>query len=464
MVVLDENVNASAYDGVVESLAKTYGMQILTRWRNVAHGFVASAPAAAAERLCGDPRVRIVEEDFSIGSVQSGIQVTTWNGYYLWHLDRLDDVDYTPSDSKYRMCPEGRTVSAYVIDGGVYAEHEEFTLGEPPGRVESYGFDSDTNPGYIDGADGCSASGQWHGTAVASVLAGTTVGASKAHVVSLRVLDCTGHGFASWIVNAVDWIGSRTGAAVVSMSTFRGDWMTREPDGSIANLSTIDGAINALVTARRIPFFVSANNFSGDACKFTPARLAYTNANGRTGTVFTVGGTSVGGCDPTLGCDYNDYRWQVWNMDGSIKLGEQSGSNGGQCVSIYAPACDIYAARTSSSTAYAVDSGTSFSAPLAAGVAARYIELTGNSDYQQVYNYLLNVAGSPDKVKHVETPEYWMCLNTSDGTYDPHQTYPGPCPARYIGEGGVVGGEPIHFGATSNTSGAGLLYSPMSCP
>ncbi len=35
MVLLDNNIPAAAYDGIVRSLANTYGLQIRTEWREV---------------------------------------------------------------------------------------------------------------------------------------------------------------------------------------------------------------------------------------------------------------------------------------------------------------------------------------------------------------------------------------------------------------------------------------------
>jgi subtilisin family serine protease len=132
-----------------------------------------------------------------------------------------------------------------------------------------------------------------------------------------------------------------------------------------------------------------------------------------------------------------------------------SGSNGGSCVSIYAPAVDIYVGNNSSATAYSTHSGTSFSSPLAAAIGARYLSTNHSATYQQVYDYLLSAAGSSTLINNPYTPEYWMCGTT------PYRTDPGVCP---VNNGVNNTNVPIHFGATSNTSNAGMLYSPMSCP
>jgi hypothetical protein len=466
MVLLDPTISASAYNGIVNSLARSYNATVTTEWREEPRGFICdNVNTANAERLATDPRVRIVEEDFQFSVATSGMQWTSWNNNYLWHLDRLDEPTYATHDSQYDMCPEAREITAYLVDIGVRADHEQFTLNEPSGRVDSYAFDDGSTGGYADQTNGCTASGstnfnRWHGTAVASVIGGTTTGAAKVHIVSLRIATCGGGGLASYIVNAIRWIRStsdpKSGTpGVVSMSTFIGDWQS--------DFVTLSDTVDARVKATGIPFFASANNFSADACKFTPANLTYTNVNRLShrsnpsqagGTVFSVGGTSLGGNNT------NDYRWQTW--DNSLAaIGQDTGSNGGSCVSIYAPAADIYAARTTSTTAYAVASGTSFSAPLTAAIAARYIAKTGVSTYQDVYDYLLSVAGSSSLINNVSTPEYWMCNQGYPSyTWVGYRTDPGVCPAGQTGYGTT----PVHFTATSNTSNAGMLYSPMSCP
>lgn len=84
--------------------------------------------------------------------------------------------------------------------------------------------------------------------------------------------------------------------------------------------------------------------------------------------VITVGGT-----------DRNDQRYQC-----ATCVGHDPGSNFGPCVGIYAPAHNIHSAPLASATAFredplwlggstaeAMTSGTSFAAPIVAGVAAR---------------------------------------------------------------------------------------------
>lgn len=246
-------------------------------------------------------------------------------------------------------------------------------------------------------------------------------------------------------MNAVRWIRSsndpwRYYPAVVNYSGGVASWES--------DFATLNTTVRNLVTTTQIPFFTSAENFAGDACMFSPNYLAYTNVD-HTGVVFTVGGTSVG-----TGTDKNDYRWQKWDANSNQPLvGEGAESDGRRCVSIYAPALEVYAARNAATNAYDTATGTSFSSPMTAAIAARYMELTGFTDYVNVYNYLLSaVASTGTVVNNINTVEYWLC--PPDYT---SRTSITSCPNGYLGR-------PVHMPATFNESNAGMVYSNMTCP
>lgn len=114
-----------------------------------------------------------------------------------WHLDRLDqesglDSCYTPN-----IVPRAKPV-LYVIDSGVYAEHEEFTSGNRV--IKGYNFQESS----WDSGD-CSG----HGTHVAALAAGKTFGVAGSipvDIVSVRVLNCEGRGSCSGMIRAMDWV------------------------------------------------------------------------------------------------------------------------------------------------------------------------------------------------------------------------------------------------------------------
>lgn len=453
MVALQPEIAAEAYNGVVKSLAASYNLTIVSRWEEAPRGFVCEhVRERDLERLLNDPRIRYVEEDFEYEV--SATETTSHGSNYLWYLDRLDETSYFNSDSTYDRCPEGLGIVAYVVDLGVRRDHVEFNEGSSSRVIQSVHFEGDSTTGEPDETNGCEDNPDiWHGTAVASLLAGESIGAAKTDVVSLRYRSCDQVGDASWIVNAIRWISSdnnlhRDRPAVVNYSGGIGEWVTE--------FVTLNEAVRDLVVDTGIPFFTSAENFSGDACLWAPNSMAYASTNPN-GLVFTVGASSVG-----AGGDRNDYRWQKWQTDGQAAIGLDSGSNGGACVSAYAPGHAIYHAENGSTTDYGSHSGSSFASPLAAAVAARYMEQTGITTYSAVYDYLYSTASAV--VNNVNTPEYWFCRRTiaSGGPYwttrDPNAT----CPFGYRGIDNTT--TPHHMPPTFNESGARLIYSDMTCP
>ena len=125
-------------------------------------------------------------------------------------------------------------------------------------------------------------------------------------------------------------------------------------------------------------------------------------------------------------------------------------------MSIYAPAVSIYVAQNLSTTTYARLSGTSFSSPLVAGIAARYMAkqkaLTGiTPTATQVYDWLL--AQSQTMVQNTTTaPTYWLCVrpNPDFGWQESKYTYnPGTC-GTWLG--------PYEMPSATNTSDARMVY------
>ncbi|MBW3563377.1 MAG: S8 family serine peptidase [Acidobacteria bacterium] len=437
--------------------------------------------------MAADPRIRFVEQNFTTETPQpqiSGTQWTWFNGEYLWHLDRVDEVSWEDRDSKHNMCTEGRSVYAYVIDTGVQSDHPQF---EDPSRVvHSVDFSEDrtdkSKPFTADVTNGCTAPGYeqphlWHGTAVASVLAGTQVGVAKPQVVSLKIAQClNGQALTADLIDATDWIADPNSnpyislPGVVNHSGFVPDWKD-EIEGGGSQPSAYSVAVEGLVNATNKPFFTSADNFTADACLFAPNDRARTSL--RSGYVFVVGGTSVS----TSSTDPKDYRFQFWEDSSTIDVGHDSGSNSGACVSIYAPATSIYAARHSlyrdvdeNLTLYDRATGTSFASPIVAGIAARYMERqkseTGSTPGSEaVYSWLL--ANASAEIYLTTTDDYWFCLDVDPNNSLRDQTWlsspPAQCPSGTLGydtqqQTWGAGYPPYKFNVVGNASGARMVY------
>ncbi|MBU6280355.1 MAG: S8 family serine peptidase, partial [Actinomycetales bacterium] len=258
-------------------------------------------------------------------SSSSGTLVTQVQDSAPWQLDRLDQEDGL--DGHYHYDTTGRGVTAYVADTGINLGHSEFQ-----GRVNRWYWTKPGNQGYDCG---------WHGTAVASVLGGATAGVAKSvEIVPIRI-----YGTDSWTGEACT---GTTASMVQGIEAAINDH-AQHPGPAVLNLSSlihghsqpVDDAI-AAAEAAGIVVTVSAGNDHHDACEYSPADAP---------TAIVVAAST-----PTdTAADSSNY---------------------GQCVSLYAPGTDINVATSSCAWCFATASGTSFAAPLVAGLAARWLEFS----------------------------------------------------------------------------------------
>ncbi len=127
-----------------------------------------------------------------VSAVEVDAQGRTAAATGSWGLDRLDQRTL-PLDSLYNYAFDGANVDVYVVDSGVRVTHREFAAAKTSGSVLQ---------GYSAFADGDDCFG--HGTAVASVAAGGTLGAAPgANIVSQRACDCSGTCVYSTVIAAI---------------------------------------------------------------------------------------------------------------------------------------------------------------------------------------------------------------------------------------------------------------------
>lgn len=314
-------------------------------------GFSVTVPQAEVtafvQRLRTDPAVTRIEHDraASIGAAQVATRSLDRR---VWGLDRIDQLKL-PLNNAFRSSLDGRGVHLYIVDTGI-SLHDEFAA-----RLSGEGFNT-----VQDGHGTADCNG--HGTHVAGTAAGLQSGvATGATLVPVRVLNCSGSGSLSDIIQALDWImvhGIRPGVVNLSL-------------GSSA-ATVLDEAVTRLSNAG-FTVVVSAGNGSTDACTQSPAR---------TPTALTVAS--------------------------STSTDTRSGfSNHGRCVDLFAPGSNISSASSSDPQGWTVKSGTSMASPHVAGAAALLLQerpkltpaqVASQILYQASPGVITDAKGSPNKL------------------------------------------------------------------
>jgi len=264
-----------------------------------------------------------------------------------WGLVRIAQ-DELNINGLYPWSPaaDGRGVSVYVIDTGIYLENQEFQ-----GRAV-WGFDAVESPSPENDPNG-------HGTHCAGTVMSAAYGVSKtATAIAVRVLGASGSGSTAGVIAGVQYV-AQDGAgkkSVASMSLGGGF-------SPAMNQAVAEGV------AAGIPFVVAAGNEARDACTRSPASEP---------TAITV-----------MCSDSSDSFCYF--------------SNYGTCANIIAPGMSITSTWIGSPYAVNTISGTSMSTPHVAGHVANLISGTPDTLAPATIKTMLTSRGNPDKITGVPT-------------------------------------------------------------
>jgi len=356
--------DGASINGLTESLAEKHDATVEHRYTAALRGFAGSMSESAARKIAADPAVDFVQQNGVVSLAATQPNPPSWG------LDRIDQRDL-PLDNSYTYPNTGAGVTAYIIDTGIRTTHGDF------GGRASWGTNT-TGDGQNTDCNG-------HGTHVASTTGGTAYGVAKGvTLIAVKVLNCQGSGSFAGVAAGIDWVTQHhtSGPAVANMSL-----------GAQGSDAATENAVRNSI-ADGVTYSLASGNNNGDACNFTPARVA---------EAITVNAST--------------------NTDARASF-----SNWGTCTDIFAPGQNITAAWHTSDSATNTISGTSMAAPHVAGGAALILGATPSATPAQVWT-TMSAASTPNKISNPGTGSPNRLLFVGGGGNPPtapQVTNPGP--------------------------------------
>jgi subtilisin family serine protease len=325
-----EEPTVSSAVTMANSIASTYLVTPQNVYDSVGV-FRVSMSEATARAMSHDSRVIWVESD-SVGGGSGDQAIPAYvGGPDSWGLDRVDQRSVT-RDHHFHYTNTGTGVHAYIIDSGINIDHPEF------GGRATWDYSAISSESPDDKYRG-------HGTEVASVLGGSICGSAKnVYLHSVKAWGKNGT-LTSNAVSAINWVRKHAiKPAVVNCSL----WYTKPTwiQHLAYNTGGVERAWRRLVGSG-VTCFTCANNKYDNTDNYVPSGTA---------AGITVSATDVSDAKPNYACY-------------------------GAGIDLFAPGDNVSVGfwyRTTSSgpriNGYGIDSGTSFSSPLAAGVGVLYLQ------------------------------------------------------------------------------------------
>jgi len=284
-------------------------------------------------------------------------------GAVPWNLDRIDSKEGLDGKFEPMIPTGGEGIHVYVIDTGIRTTHTEFGgRAIPTFETRDRGYFGFSREVCSPSDTTCAMDGQGHGTFVAGIIGGSSVGvAPKATLRAVKLAD--GYhdhgqkwamGKLSWLIDAYDWLLSNNLDIYTSIFS-----LSVAPDG---HCDMFDAAMLE-AGSRGILQVVSAGNDDSDACNLWPKK----------GGEFAI---------MVAASDSSDKRWEQ--------------SNFGDCIDIFAPGVDIESAWSDSDTALQNMTGTSAASPHVSGAVALLLSLAkAEHKYPSKHHTMFKITSGP---------------------------------------------------------------------
>jgi len=298
------------------------------------NGYAARMSQDSLNYLLDQPEVDYVEQDGMAHASYSqslGDECKTQE-QATWGLVRTSQIELN-INGKYSYEDDGGGAYAFVLDTGIYWQHNDFN-----GRA-SWGAN------FVNDGDNNDKNG--HGTHCAGTIGGTKYGLAKnCRLVAVKVLDNSGSGAWTGVISGIEFVvkDSRR-PATINLSLGGG------------KTQSVNDAVDAAATFGVIVVAAAGNN-NGDTCNFSPASAKLAIA---------VGASN--------------------NVDQKATF-----SNHGPCMTLFAPGQSITSTWIGNPDADNTISGTSMAAPHVVGVVTKYLGENPKDTPQQVKEWLLQQA------------------------------------------------------------------------
>ncbi|KAK4119274.1 subtilisin-like protein [Parathielavia appendiculata] len=300
------------------------------------NGFAAKLSPQVLEHVRKLPKVEYIEQD----AVITFYDYVTQNNP-PWGLARISRR--TPGATSYVYDESAREgTCSYIIDTGIYVDHNEFQ-----GRATWLA-------NFIDDAD---TDGAGHGTHVAGTVGGVTYGvAKKTRLFAVKVLNANGRGTVSSPIAGIDFVAADARNRTAAEACPRGVVANVSLGG--ARSSAINSAVAAAVGNAGMFFAVAAWNDGDDALHNSPA-------------------SELSACTVSA-ADVADVRWAL--------------SNYGEAADLFAPGVGLLSSWIGGVDWTLYLAGTSMACRHVAGFAAYLLALLGSKTPAELCQYLKDTA------------------------------------------------------------------------